>query len=583
MSNFGKILTLVLFLIAFIFLTENTFSQVPFNTSPSWISTANGFYSTGAAWADLDKDGWLDLVISNGNDMARQKLVVYNNVNGNFNFNPSWQANDIDYHGHLSVGDVNGDGFPDVAVSVYIGANGFGQKGKLKLYLNNNGTLSSNPSWVSQDSMYTFSCAFGDADNDGDLDLAAACGEGYQTHPEKNRIYFNNNGVLSPLPGWQSSDISYGMDVGWADFDNDGKLDLVFANEKNHPNRIYKNYGDSIGTVAAWSSTDASKYANSLFAADVNGDGFLDLAVSDNNQLGGSGKFKIYLNNNGTLSTTPFWQSAFSGYGSGISLTDIDNDNDNDLITGGWWLPCRIYMNNNGSFNTSPEWTSSTNSVVEAIVFADYNHNWLDTVTAQFTGNGSKKLYYVQRKPVQRVLYVMVGSDTIGISNYCSDMENGWFSFKNTPPNSSVIKIKTVVSHSLDFAVSNWDPTIGNYLFNNTNVLGIASNNNEVPAEYKLYQNYPNPFNPTTKIKFSIPLSRGVSAGRGVSARLTIFDILGREIETPVNGKFSAGNYELTWDAASYNSGIYFCRLIISDFETQKLLYSETKKMILLK
>ncbi len=68
-----------------------------------------------------------------------------------------------------------------------------------------------------------------------------------------------------------------------------------------------------------------------------------------------------------------------------------------------------------------------------------------------------------------------------------------------------------------------------------------------------------------------------------MTARLTIYDILGREIETPLNGRYSPGTYEFTWDGTNYNSGIYFCRLIILDFETQKILYSETKKMILLK
>ena len=581
MSNFGKILTAVLFLIAlFIIQSGSLKAQVPFNTSPSWISTANGYYSTGAAWTDINKDGWLDLVISNGNDMERQRVVVYFNNNGTLPLTPDWQSADIDYNGHLSAGDINGDGYPDVAVSVYIGAAGFSQKGKVKLYMNNNGTLSSNPSWISQDSMYTFSCAFGDADGDGDLDLAVACGESYYNHPDRNRIYINNNGTFNVLPGWQSSEISFGMDVGWADFNNDGMLDLIFVNEENHPNRMYRNYGDSIATVATWSSTDGSRYANSLFSADVNNDGFPDLAVSDNNQLGGSGRFKIYLNNNGTLNTTPFWQSTFSGYGSGINLTDIDFDNDNDLITGGWWQPCRIYMNNSSSFNASPDWTSSTSSVVEAILIADYNNNGLDTVTFQFTGNGIKKLYYVPRKPVQRVLYITVGNDTLGVNDYCCDMENGWFSFKITPPNGAVIKIKTVVSRSLDFAVSNWDASKGNYIFNNTYVSGISSTGNEVPIDFKLHQNFPNPFNPATTIKFDVSPE---GQRQSYNVRLIIYNILGKEIEVPVNGRYSQGAYELKWDASNYNSGIYFYKLIIFDFAKQKELFSQTKKMILLK
>ncbi|MEK9135479.1 MAG: VCBS repeat-containing protein, partial [Bacteroidota bacterium] len=164
-------------------------AQVPFNTLPTWTSTDVSNYSTGAAWADINKDGWLDLVVANGNDMARQRVVVYlNRGTGSLPTTPNWQSADIDYHGHLSVGDVNKDGYVDVAVSVYIGAAGFSQKGKIKLYLNRGGTLETSPSWVSRDSFYTFSCAFGDANGDGDLDLAAACGEAYNSRAEKNRI-----------------------------------------------------------------------------------------------------------------------------------------------------------------------------------------------------------------------------------------------------------------------------------------------------------------------------------------------------------------------------------------------------------
>lgn len=575
MSNFGKIFLYVL-VASFVIYTEYIGAQVPFNTSPSWISTPNNEYSTGAAWADINKDGWLDLVISNGNDMSRQKVAVYLNNNGTLPLTPNWQSNDIDYHGHLAAGDINGDGFPDVAVSVYIGAAGFNQKGKLKLYLNNNGTLSSNPSWVSSDSFYTFSCAFGDADGDGDLDLAAACGESYYSHPDKNRIYYNINGTLNTLPGWQSSEISYGMDVTWADFNNDGRLDLIFANEGGHPNRMYWNYGDSIATVATWSSTDASRYANSVFAADVNNDGYLDMGISDNNQLGGSGKFKIYMNNNGTLNTTPAWQSAFSGYSSGITFADIDFDNDADLICGGWWKPLWIYLNNNGTFNTNPEWTSSANIVTEAIVFADYNHNGLDTVTNQYTGNSTKKLYYTLRKPVQKIMFITVGTDTITAANYCCDLENGWVNFKNTPANGAVIKIRTIVSHNLDFAVSTWDPSIGNYLFSNTTPSAIARTGNGVPDKLILNQNYPNPFNPVTYIEFSIP-----RLGEKANTKVLIFDVLGRRVQTLYEGNPSPGVYRVKWDASNYSSGVYFCRLTV--LSADKEIFSDTKKMILLK
>ena len=188
--------------------------------------------------------------------------------------------------------------------------------------------------------------------------------------------------MLETLPSWKGSASQYSYDVNWADFDNDGDLDIVFAGESN-PNYIFENFGQS---APPWQSTDASQYANSLFVGDVNNDGFLDLAISDNNQLGGTGKFKIYLNNNGTLNTTPYWTSTFSGYGSGINLADIDNDLDLDLITGGWWQPVRIYLNNSGSFNITPQYTSTSTSVVEAIVCGDIDKDAIQNVQEFFTG-----------------------------------------------------------------------------------------------------------------------------------------------------------------------------------------------------
>ena len=109
-------------LFLFIILAGYIYSQVPFPQNPDWISSDVSSVSTGGAFADINQDGWLDFVVANGNDISIQKLVVYyNNGDGTFPTTPDWQSADIDYHGHLDVGDVNGDGWPDVAVSVYIG------------------------------------------------------------------------------------------------------------------------------------------------------------------------------------------------------------------------------------------------------------------------------------------------------------------------------------------------------------------------------------------------------------------------------------------------------------------------------
>ncbi|HAY33743.1 MAG TPA: hypothetical protein DCY06_06365 [Bacteroidetes bacterium] len=100
------------------------------------------------------------------------------------------------------------------------------------------------------------------------------------------------------------------------------------------------------------------------------------------------------------------------------------------------------------------------------------------------------------------------------------------------------------------------------------NLVGINAISNEIPSKYKMYQNYPNPFNPVTNIKFDLPQSSFI--------KISVFDILGRELETLVDENLSAGTYNVIWDANNYASGEYFYRIITSDFV-------ETKRMSLTK
>jgi hypothetical protein len=94
---------------------------------------------------------------------------------------------------------------------------------------------------------------------------------------------------------------------------------------------------------------------------------------------------------------------------------------------------------------------------------------------------------------------------------------------------------------------------------------------NEIVYSFKLEQNYPNPFNPTTCIKFQISSTYGSGF-----VSLVVYGILGNEIATLVDEEKSAGNYEVTFDAAGLASGIYFYRIQAGSFV-------ETKKMILLR
>jgi hypothetical protein len=73
------------------------------------------------------------------------------------------------------------------------------------------------------------------------------------------------------------------------------------------------------------------------------------------------------------------------------------------------------------------------------------------------------------------------------------------------------------------------------------------------PSAFMLGQNYPNPFNPTTTIGYSIPRSGNVS--------LKVFDVLGREVASLVDGFMPSGDHTVTLDGARLASGVYFYRL----------------------
>ncbi len=80
----------------------------------------------------------------------------------------------------------------------------------------------------------------------------------------------------------------------------------------------------------------------------------------------------------------------------------------------------------------------------------------------------------------------------------------------------------------------------------------------DAPLEFELSRNYPNPFNPSTTIKFSLPTTSSV--------KLSVFNILGEEVQIIVNETKEAGIYTINFNAAELNSGIYFYKLETRNF-----------------
>lgn len=98
---------------------------------------------------------------------------------------------------------------------------------------------------------------------------------------------------------------------------------------------------------------------------------------------------------------------------------------------------------------------------------------------------------------------------------------------------------------------------------------GIEEINSDlIPTQFELFQNYPNPFNPTTKIEFAVPHDGFVN--------LIVYNTMGEAIAVLVDEQKPAGRYSVDFIGSDFPSGVYFYRLLASDFKS-------IKKMILLK
>jgi len=98
--------------------------------------------------------------------------------------------------------------------------------------------------------------------------------------------------------------------------------------------------------------------------------------------------------------------------------------------------------------------------------------------------------------------------------------------------------------------------------------VSVPTARGEMPAQYALAQNYPNPFNPSTTIRFDVKQAGWVT--------LKVYNIVGEEIATLVDGRMDAGVHQATFNAATLPSGVYLYRLSVNGF-------SDVKKMVVVK
>jgi hypothetical protein len=277
-------------------------------------------------WGDYDNDGDPDLAVGNGS--MQQNYIYINNGDGTFVEGPTLGRKRTNA---LAWGDFDNDGDLDVAVG-----NGLlGTADGNRLFVNNgDGTFTSRAEFGVNQSA---SVVWGDFDNDGDLDLAV--GNGGFGYVEQNYLYVSNlesgDTTFTEQAQFGNGDTSC---LAWGDYDNDGDLDLAVANWDGGQNYLYINNGD--GTFTGQPQFGA-RDPNTLAWGDYDNDGDLDLAVGNGDFASADTNF-LYINNaDGTFTEQPEF-----GLGStdAVAWGDFDNDGDLDLAAGNEHSPAQNYL-----------------------------------------------------------------------------------------------------------------------------------------------------------------------------------------------------------------------------------------------
>ena len=299
-------------------------------------------YEGAANWGDYDNDGDLDFLLA-GYDSGYQRIarVYRNNGNGTFTDIAAGLVGVGD--GTAAWGDYDNDGDLDILLTGGTGSGGIVSK----IYHNDDGTFTD--IGASLQGTYSGVGRWGDFDNDGDLDILLTGNTG---STRIARIYRNDGGgsfmgfdIDAGLPGVDNAACAVG------DYDNDGDLDVLLSGYSGSANvsRVYRNDGNLTFTNSGASLSGA--FGSAVAWGDYDNDGYLDIVLTGNPTAASFAR--VYHNQgDGTFEIAADLPGLFRG---SAAWGDYDNDGDLDLLLTGKnsssGYDARVYRNDRGSFN----------------------------------------------------------------------------------------------------------------------------------------------------------------------------------------------------------------------------------------
>ncbi len=333
-------------------LTANPITRIARNDGAGVFTAINpglpGVTDGAARWGDMDNDGDLDVAIAGMGAGGTPVAAIWRN-NGFGGFTNTFASLVAVSGADVAWGDFDNDGDQDLVVSGLTAPN-VTNTGSTIVYRNDGGFFTNAGAGLIN--VQHSSVAWGDYDNDGDLDLLLAGWLGSSASPV-TLLYRNSGGVLtnvsSGLPPVEFS-------ARWGDYDRDGDLDMLLSGSGGLS--VHRNNGNGTFTTAV---TLAAQLDGDAAWGDFDNDGDLDIACTGKD--GVSHVTRLWRNDAGTFVDTGARLNGASR--SSVAWADFDNDGDVDLFLNGWANvanAAQVYRNDATTTNTAP-WSPTGLSV----------------------------------------------------------------------------------------------------------------------------------------------------------------------------------------------------------------------------
>lgn len=529
--------------------------------------TLTGVSSEGGIICNMNSDNNLEIIYNAG--------FTVNVIKIDGTQLPGWPKTVSPYPTQCApaFGDIDGDGHGEIVVTT----SGTTSGGYIYAWHTDGSVVSGFPV---NHGYTTRTPVLADLDNDGKLEIIVSLRGANQ------EFVYRGNGTV--FPGWpKQMNAVPASSASVGDIDGDGIPEIIA--ESYTTIFAWKANGDSIpGFPFVLPGGEVLSYSSPVLA-DVDNDGFREIIFGTHNLSTGAGKVFVLKKDGSVLSGWP--QSVGHWIYGPPAVGFIDNDNIMDIAVGDQVVSFTpvdyVYAWNRNGTQLSGFPIGPVNAVNNQISLADLNNDghidlMFDDNTTSAQGFGKYLAYKYDGTPLpgwpitttgttffqmpclaslnNSGILDIVGGTQVGLSSTNLYL---WNTGLNYNPNNVIIPMWQYNSRH-------------NGVYGDNQLVKIKNHYSEIPEKFEINQNYPNPFNPSTTISYELAAQSTVS--------ISIYDELGRVVQTLVNSTQNAGRYQISWDGTNFSSGIYFYKIsAVSTNAGGAESFSKTKTMVLLK